>query len=220
MDHLQLKTATDVVKTEGPNRSSRDEGVLASGSGVVECGTVIGKIGVGAATSAAKSGGNTGNGTLTLDATTPVRDGAKVGVYRVRLKTAAANGGVWAVTDPEGYDLGEVAVGQTFDNDLKFATADGATDFVVGDGFDITVAKGSGKWKPLDFAAWDGSPHDLAIILQHADATSTDVTIVNLRRNAEVVSQALVWPVGATTQQKDAALAALEKRGVVARTGV
>lgn len=220
MDHLQMKTATDVVKTEGPNRSSRDEGVLASGSGVVECGTVIGRIGVGAAVAAAKAGGNTGNGTLTLDVTTPVRNGAKVGVYRVRLKTVAANGGVWAVTDPEGYDLGEVAVGATVDNDLKFATADGATDFVVGDGFDITVAIGSGKWKPLDFSAWDGSANDLAILLERANATSTDVRIVNLRRNAEVVGAALVWPAGATTQQKNAALAALEQRGVVARTGV
>jgi hypothetical protein len=220
METLTLKTATDVVKTEGPNRSSRDEGILASGSDVVECGTVLGKIGVGAAVSATKSGGNTGTGTLTLDATNPVRDGAKVGVYRVRLKTAAANGGVWAVTDPEGYDLGEVAVGAAFDNDLKFVTADGATDFIVGDGFDVTVALGSGKWAPLDFAAEDGSQHAGAILLEKADASDADARVVLLRRSAEVVSQALVWPVGATTLQKNAALAALEARGIVARTGV
>lgn len=220
MDTLQLKTATDVVKTEGPNRISRDEGILASGSGVVLCGTVLGRIGVGAAVSAAKAGGNTGNGTLTLDVANPVRDGAKVGVYRVRLKTAAANGGTWQVTDPEGYDLGEVAVGAGFDNDIKFASADGATDFIVGDGFDITVALGSGKYAPLDFADADGSQNADAIILEKADATSADVRVVLLRRQAEVVSQALVWPVGATTLQKNAALARLEQRGIVARNGV
>lgn len=220
MDTLQLKTASDVVKTELPNRASRDEGTLASGSGVVECGTVLGKIGVGAAVSAAKAGGNTGTGTLTMDVANPVRDGAKVGVYRVRLKAAAANGGTWQITDPEGYDLGEVAVGAAFDNDVKFATADGATDFIVGDGFDITVALGSGKFAPLDLAEGDGSQLADAIILERADATSVDVRVVLLRRTAEVVGPTLVWPVGATTLQKNAALARLEQRGIVARTGV
>jgi len=39
-----LKTETDVVKTEGPNRYSRDEVTIASGSGVVEVGAVLGKV--------------------------------------------------------------------------------------------------------------------------------------------------------------------------------
>jgi len=39
-----LKTETDVVKTEGPNRYSRDEITIASGSGDIEVGEVLGKV--------------------------------------------------------------------------------------------------------------------------------------------------------------------------------
>ena len=39
-----IKVDSDVVKTEGHNRISRDEDVLASGSGVVQCGTVLGQV--------------------------------------------------------------------------------------------------------------------------------------------------------------------------------
>lgn len=220
METLTLKTATDVVKTELQNRASRDEVIIASGYGKLEPGQLLGKIGIGSAASAAKAGGNTGNGTLTLDATHAVRDGAKVGVYRVRLKTAAANAGTWQITDPEGFDLGEIGVGATFDNDIKFASADGATDFVVGDGFDITVALGSGKFAPLDFAAENGAQRPTKVLLERVDTTAADQRAVALGRTAEVVSQALIWPVGATTTQKNAALAALEQRGIVARNGV
>lgn len=41
---IRTKTEADVVKTEAPNRASRDEAVLASGSGIVICGTVLGTI--------------------------------------------------------------------------------------------------------------------------------------------------------------------------------
>jgi len=44
MTPITLKTETDVVKTEGPNRYSRDEIVIASGSGVVQVGAVLGKV--------------------------------------------------------------------------------------------------------------------------------------------------------------------------------
>lgn len=91
-------------------------------------------------TSAAKSGGNTGTGALTMDATTPVLSGAVDGVYTVRCITAATDSGTFRVTAPNGTVLGDVAVGATFANQVKFAIADGGTDFIVGDGFDITVA--------------------------------------------------------------------------------
>lgn len=41
---ISYKTDSDVVKTEEPNRASRDEAILASGSGIVRCGTVLGTI--------------------------------------------------------------------------------------------------------------------------------------------------------------------------------
>lgn len=219
---LSYKTDTDVVKTEGPNRISRDEGILASGTSALVSipGLVVGKIATGAATPAAKSGGNTGNGVITMDATTPVLAGAKPGVYQVRLITAAANSGTFRVTDPDGFVLGDVAVAGTFSNDVKFVIADGATDFVVGDGFDITVATGSGKYAPFNLTGNNGSEKPVAILLETVDASAADKRVVLLARHAEVVLQSLVWPVGITTTQKAAALAALETKGIVARMGV
>lgn len=131
---------------------------LPAGSGTVVRGTVLGKITIGAATVAAKAGGNAANtGLLTLDAVTPVLAGAKVGIYAVRCIAVAANSGTFRVTDPEGFVLGDVAVGETFANDIKFAIADGTQDFILGEGFDITVAAGSVKHVIVNSANIDGS---------------------------------------------------------------
>lgn len=124
MQTFSLITESDIVKDEGGNRFSRDEEILASGSGVVKIGTVLGKV-----------------------------------------------------------------------------TA-------------------SGKFKPLAPGASDGTENAAAIILETSDATSADQTVVLLRRRAQVVLQALVWPGSITGPQKAAALASLETLGIVARTGV
>lgn len=120
-----LKTESDVVKTEGPNRYSRDEVTILTGVGKIVPGAVLGKV------------------------TT------------------------------------------------------------------------SGKYKVLTPAASDGTEVASRISLQYADATSADAprTVV-LSRHAEVVAQALVWPVGINGTQKAAALAQLEAAGIVARRGV
>src|SRR5690349_8840599 len=41
---LSYKTDSDVVKNEGRNRISRDEGILASGSGALRPGRVLGRL--------------------------------------------------------------------------------------------------------------------------------------------------------------------------------
>lgn len=124
METYVLKVDSDVVKSEGENRFSRDDDVLAAGSGAVICGTVLGRV-----------------------------------------------------------------------------TA-------------------SGKFKPLAPAASDGSQTAAAIILQNAKADAADVTVVNLKRHAQVVLQALIWPAGITATQRNAAIASLEALGIVARNGV
>ena len=149
---------------------------LVSGAGDLARGTVLGKIIKGSATAAAKSGGNAANtGALTMDATTPVLAGAKVGVYTVRCITAATNGGTFRVTDPDGFVLGDVAVAATFANDIKFAIADGTQDFIVGEGFDITVAAGSGYYKTVNSANVDGSDVAECILAANTNATSAAV---------------------------------------------
>src|SRR5581483_1841128 len=124
----------------------REVVTIVSGAGVLDVGTVLGKITKGAASSAAKAGGNTGGGTLTLDPTTPILAGAKPGVYKVRCVGLVANGGVFSVVDADGIQIGTAYVGVTFANQIKFALADSGTDFAVDDGFDVTIAVGSGKW--------------------------------------------------------------------------
>ncbi len=109
-----------------------------------------GKIGSAAATvadtvSAAAHAGGTGNGTITMDVTTPLLTNAQSGVYTAKCITAATNGGTFRVADPHGNVLGDVAVGATFANQVKFVIADGSTDFIVGDQFDITVAIDVGR---------------------------------------------------------------------------
>lgn len=98
-----------------------------------------------AATSAAKSGGNTGNGTFVLDATTPVLANAVPGVYTLRCTVAGTNSATFRLVDPAGRVLGDFAFSGsgatvTVADQIKGVITDGATDFVVGDGFDVTVA--------------------------------------------------------------------------------
>ena len=123
--NISYKTDADVVKTEEPNRASRDEKILASGAGNLKVGTVLG-----------------------------------------------------------------------------------------------TVTTG-GKLKQLAPAASDGTQNASHILLQNSDATSADQNVVTLARGtAEVVLQALIWPVGITDNQKAAALAQLEAKLITARNGV
>lgn len=174
------------------HESYQPDGLLANGDGIragkitlpsgvaaLAAGTVLGKQTVAeTATAAAKSGGNTGNGTFTIDATTPVLAGAKIGVYTVRCIAAAANGGTFRVEDPDGNVLGDVAVGSTFSDDIKFVIADGSSDFIVGDGFDVIIAAGTGKHIVSLAAARDGSQIPDAILAEATLETSADTEAI------------------------------------------
>lgn len=220
---MTLKTegarALGFVLSEDQYRS-RETANVASGAGVVAAGMVLGEFASKSAASAAKSGGNTGNGTLTLDAVTPVRSYAQLGVYTARCVVAAVNGGTFRVEDPEGNVIGEVAVGATFDDDIKFVIADGATDFVVGDGFDITVTKAAGgvKYKPCDPTAVDGSERAAAILGYEVDATSADAECVVVAREAAVKGSDLKYHANLdTTAERNLAHAQLAERGIIVR---
>lgn len=153
---------------------------LVSGAGALKRGTVLGKITIGAAVSAAKAGGNTGTGTFVLDATTPVKAGAKAGVWTLRCITAVANGGEFELNDPDGISRGIFIIpagagnSVTVDDAIKGVLTDAGTDFIVGDGFDITVAAGSGKYKTAVATAVDGSAVPVGILVDDVDATAAD----------------------------------------------
>lgn len=205
---------------------SRDAITLISGQNLV-AGTVLGAISVGTATSAVKaSGANTGNGTLVMDVTTPVLANADVGIYTVRCIIAGTNTGTFIVTNPTGRVVGEpiIVAGAggtiTFANQIKFVITDAGTDFIVGDGFDITVAAGSLKYTILAPAAVDGSQNAVGILLLDTDATSADKLGVAVVRKAIVKSGGLTWPGGITTPQKATATAQLKAAGILIRTDI
>lgn len=164
----------------GPFHRVTADITILSGEGQLARGTVLGQVTIGAASSAAKAGGNTGTGTLVLDVTTPVEANAKAGIYTVRCVEAVVNGGKFQVIDPFGVDLGTVIIpagagnSVTFSDQVKFVLTDGGTDFIVGDGFDITVAAGSGKYRVSKTAATDGSQVPTAILVDFSDSTAGD----------------------------------------------
>ncbi len=66
----------------------------------------------------------------------------------------------------------------------------------------------SGKYKPYDNDATDGSQTAVAILYDDCDATSADQKAAAVVRLAEVIKTRLVWGAGVTLQaEKDAAYA-------------
>lgn len=95
------------------------------------------------ASSAAKAGGNAAS-TGTMGAVTVTGD-IPNGVYKLRITAAASNAGSFVITNEQGAiigPVGTVAVAYSFGG-LAFTLADGSQDFIVGEGFDITVTGGN-----------------------------------------------------------------------------
>ena len=207
------KSAHDWLKHELDPALFRKAGTIASGAGIVTTGSVLGKIATGSAVAAADAG-NTGDATIAMDAT-PLATGVKPGIYNVTVIEPATNAGTFEVEDPDGLSIGTGDVGTLFDDVIRFTITDGATDLVAGDRFTVTVATGSEKFVPIDFAATDGSERAAAILINYADATSADVETAVLIGQAQIVPNQLVWPAGATTQQQAAALAQLAELNII-----
>jgi len=150
----------------------RKHATLYGSAASLKIGTILGKLPATASVSAVTG---TGNGVFTIDATNPVLAGHKVGAYRVTCTTAAANGGTFTVTDPDGFTIGTVAVGATFSNDIKFVIADGSSDFVVGDYFVVTLTAVD-KYKPCVQTAVDGSATVAAVLMEDLTLPATTDT--------------------------------------------
>lgn len=214
--------ASDWLKgdQQSPMHYSRELVTILAGSGSARSltsGMVCGRATLGAASSEPDAG-NTGNGVM---GAVTVLAGAKPGVYTLRVVEAAANAGRFTLEDPDGYIVGEGNVASAFDNgELSFTLADGAADFIVGDEIYITVAAGTGKVVQIDFSATNGTAKAAGILLDDAEAPDgVDGEGVLIVRNATVDPVQLVWPTGATTGQKNAALAQLAARGILQRKG-
>ena len=212
-----------VVSEDQPGRRSRDEVTLAQQTYsdpplASQAGTVLGKITTGAQTVAAAVAfaGNTGNGalgSLTGDAA------AMAGDWKVVIDENATNAGAFEVFKPDGTLDGTGNVAVAYNGGINFTLADGATDFVAGDGFTINVsyAAGSGKYVPLDLSATDGSQNAVAILGNTIDASSGDTKVTVIVRAAEVNGGELIYPSGASANDIAAINAQLTALGIIVR---
>jgi len=153
-------------------------------------GRLMGKItGGGTETAAVTSEGAgaegvlTGDGTLTMDATSPFLETASLGVYTAKCVVKYASTPTpseWDVYAPDGAYLGSVKAGSTFDNQIKFVIADGSTAFELTDIFYITLAEAEnanlGKVVDYDPDAEDGSQNIYGILgVDSSVGTSADL---------------------------------------------
>jgi hypothetical protein len=134
-------------------------------------GALLGKTATAGTIAAAAAAGNTGNGAI---GTLSVGAAAKEGRYRAVCIEPGANVGTFAVFDPEGVEVGTANVAVAFAGPVGFTIADGATDFISGDTFNIDVSAVTFKHKLSVFAAVDGSQIPDAILVDDTDATAAD----------------------------------------------
>lgn len=169
--------------------------------------------------------GGTGTGTISALALGP---DAKTGNYRVICTTVVANGGVFQVFRG-GKDFGE-SIGQVtltpgsggasaFESQQISFTITDATDFIVGDYFDVCVFNqlNGGKVVAWDPTTFDGRQTALGALFDSVNATSADTTGVVVCRDAEFLKSALQWGAAITASQQLSAYNDLLARGIVAR---
>lgn len=212
----------EFILSEAAGMRSRDNVKIPSGTGILLPGTVIGKLtgspGSPIVGSVVIGNGNTGNGILTKG-TPAFLVGVQAGKYRVVCKTAAANGGVFDVFDPNNVDLGDYTVGAAaFGVQIAFTIADGTQDFIVGDYFELNVGLTGGSYLPSEVGPSDGSEVAAGILIYGVDATSKDVMVAAIVRDAEVNQHCINWAASADTlAERGAKIAALAASGIIVR---
>jgi hypothetical protein len=175
-------------EAEDPNLFSRDEVTVLSGQNL-KSGHVVGKVRVGSVTGAADAGNAANTGTIgSLSAGT----GAKAGVYTAVCIEPGTNAGKFEVQDPDGVVVGVATVAVAFTGPVNFTISDGATDFISGERFTITVAEGTDKVKSSPDTGSDGSEKAVGILLYDVDASDADQPGVIIARDA------IVWQLGLT----------------------
>lgn len=169
--------------------------------------------------------GGTGTGTISALALGPW---AKPGNYRVIFVEAISNGGRFQVYrgGPNGGEsLGEflLTAGSTTTSTFEtpyftFSITD-ATDFIVGNYFDVCVFNqlSGGKVVEWDPTTYDGRHQAAGVLYADVDASAADAAGVIIARDAVVIKDALVWASAITSAQKESAYRDLEALGIIAR---
>lgn len=209
---VSRKVIGDWLKSEETNgsRYSRDNIVIAKGSGQLITGTVLALLAVGAALASLEVD-NTGNGTIAAGA---VGAGAQIGTYRIVFTSNTA----FNVTDPSGDAVGSGTVGTAFNTGgVAFTITAGATAFAAGDEGAITIDPGSGKYVPFNPAGTGGAEVAKGILVEDVDATNANLDVAGAAvvRHAHIAPSGLTFAVTATEAQQAAALASLRSQGIL-----
>ncbi len=179
------KRIGEYLLSEANGTYSRESVTFAAVTEAHPSGTIVAKIAKGTTATSAANAGNTGTGTM---GTVTVTAGTKQGIYKLTITGEAANAGNFVVEAPDGKIVGTGKVATAFSKGgLAFTLAD-STDFVVGDGFTITVAAGSGKWAPYDDTHTNGTEDATGILYTPLEINTGDQTAVVHTRQCEVAS--------------------------------
>jgi hypothetical protein len=195
----------------------REVVTMNDAAATIKVGTVLGAYVTTPTGTASAKAGNTGNGVMGAITVASV-PGLILGTYKVAITEAVANAGKFVLIDPQGDVVGSGNVAVLFNQaGISFTLADGATDFVVGDGFNIVVA-GTVKYKVSLAAATDGTQVPSAVYIADntgnsgdlALAANTDTKVLVLARGPAIVADAaLTLGTGTTAAVAKAGLQAV-----------
>jgi hypothetical protein len=119
---------------------------------------------------------------------------------------------------PDGTRLADLHASTAYTSPQINATVDAAPDpnWAVDDKITLKVSEGDQEVVAVDFAAVDGTQEAYGILLGDVTAPDgVDAEGLALYREADIVESPLVWPDGATTEQKTQAKAELKAAGIV-----
>jgi hypothetical protein len=169
----------------------------------------------------------TGNGTVSGITLGP---DAKPGNYRVECIAAVTNGGHFKIVGPDGDQIGNgfivAGAGGTLvlsvQRQLNITITDGATDFAVGDYFNVAVfnktQRGEGKMVAFTPGTYDGRHKVAGILFDAVDAGAADAAGIAIVRKAIVKENDLAWAAAVSAAEKRAALAEMARTlGIIAR---
>lgn len=163
--------------------------------------------------------GNTGDGTLTLAVGNEVGSKVEAGDYVVTCVNTTDV--VFSVLTPSGAEIGDAIDGVAFVSDhLNFTIAAGATPFVVGDKFTVTVLEldaADQLFYPIDLAEVNGLQNSIGVLFGPVNVQEGSADAAATVRAAEVLGSELVYPDGATEDDKAAINAQLVGLGIIVR---
>ena len=207
----ESRHAGEFISSEGNGFISREKITLASGSGIIESGTILGKQNIGDVAAVNPGERNTGNGTVGALIT---GNKVEIGTYKLTASEATK----FELIAPSGTKLAGVTADTAYSGGhLNFTITSGDTAFAKLDVFNIVVSKGNNIFVPLKLSADDGTQNAAGILYARLDATSSSATGVAIVRSSEVKKDSLIWPKGITNLQKQKAQVELEEKNVILR---